>query len=338
MSHNIQSRDSVFAVVQSWHGLSTVLPVLTPEICFPWGVTLEQVSYGLGANQKQLGRWAVPCSTDDGLPLGETGMPVNLATYVVRTPQDLWRLRDEVTTGTQNTVVSCGSVGQRSKFFISTKLNELETLTLKDGTKTELLLNSQGSVDKSRPEQHSISSIRIVCQNTMDMSFLQDSIKFRYSHHINMNDRIAKDKPLIEAAAGLSAVIKTAFNDLIAKPCNTTRAERIYTGLIVSPDQEEVSKRAENMIQQHISCFRSGAGNSGSSEYDLLNGFSELRTKGYDGSKKSRFDTFETSEFGNYGASKSRLAQMLISDRDDLDKVEARGRKLMSVGPVVVPV
>jgi hypothetical protein len=321
-----------------WHNLTKVIPVLTPEICFPWGITLEQIYYGVGENQKQLGRWAIPVSTDDLLPLGSGGTPVNLATYVVRTPHDLWKLRDDVTAGTQNTVVSCGSVGQRSKFFISTKLNELEALTLQDGTKTELLLNSLGSVDKSRPEQHSISSIRGVCQNTMDMSFFNDAIKFRYSHHINMNDRIAKDKPLIEAVAGLSAVIKAAFNDLITKPCNTARAERIYTGLIVSPEQEEISKRAENMIQQHVDCFSRGAGNSGKSEYDVLNGFSELRTKGYDGSKKSRFDTFETSEFGNYGASKSRLARMLISDRDELNKVEERGRKLMSVGPVVVPV
>lgn len=337
MAHNIQARDVQYGTQMGWHNLTKVLPVLTPEICFPWGITLEPISYGVGPNQKQLGRYVVPCATDDLLPLGK-GVPVNLASYTVRTPQDLWKLRDEVTTGTENTVVSCGSVGSRSKFFISTKLVEIERLTLNDGTQTELLLNSIGAIDKTLPEQHSISSIRIICQNTLEMSFLQDAVKFRYSHHINMNDRIAKDKPLIEAVAGLSAVVKAAFNTLIANKCDVARAERIYTGLVVSPGQDEIAKRAENMIQQHVSCFRSGAGNSGSSEYDLLNGFSELRTKGYDGSKKSRFDTFETSEFGSYGASKSRLAEMLISDREELDKVEARGRSLMQVRPIAVPV
>jgi len=336
MSHNIEQRDSQYGLEIAWHGLTKVVKEILPKIAFPWGIQLEQMYYGAGEGQKQHGNWVLPIADDDKLPLG-SGVPVNLSTYTIRTPSDLWQLRDEVVQGTENTVVSAGTVENRAKFFISTKLNELERVRVADGSEVELLLNSMGSLDKSLNEQHSISSTRIVCANTLMMSFLSDKVKFRYRHSKNMNDAIKADKPLMQEVAGLAAVVKAAFDTLVVQPCNVDRAHRIYTGLIVSPEQKEVSKRAENMVEQHIECFQRGKGNAGQSEFDLLNGWTDLKTHGYEDSKKSRWDTFETSEFGAYATQKSRLANLLINDRDGLNKVEARGRSLMEVKPVEVP-
>jgi hypothetical protein len=337
MSHNIEKRDKQFGLEMAWHSLTQIVEKILPHIAFPWGIQLEQIYYGTGPGQRQHGKWVLPIADDDRLPLG-SGVPVNLSTYTIRTPLDLWQLRDEVVAGTENTVVSAGTVENRAKFFISTKLNELERIKVADGSEVELLLNSMGSLDKSLNEQHSISSTRIVCANTLMMSFLSDKVKFRYRHSKNMNDAIKADKPLMQEVAGLAAVVKAAFDDLVVKPCDVDRATRIYTGLVASPEQKEVSTRAANIVEEHVECFQRGQGNVGKSEFDLLNGWTQLKTRGYEDSKKSRWDTFATSEFGAYSDQKVRLANLLINDRDGLNKVEARGRSLMEIEPIVVSI
>ncbi len=97
MSHEIEQRDRQYGLIQAWHGLTQIVPTVTSEIAFPWGIQLEQVYYGTGAGQKQHDRWVVPVADDDKLPLGN-GTPVNLESYTIRTPADLWQLRDNVLT------------------------------------------------------------------------------------------------------------------------------------------------------------------------------------------------------------------------------------------------
>ncbi len=330
MAHKLEERDAQYGVIQAWHGLTKIVELITPEIAFPWGVLLAPVSYELPDGKKKAhGSYHLPIADDDFLPLG-SGVPINLDSYTLRCPKDLWKLRDAVVTGTENLVVSAGTVQNRAKFFISTKLVELEKVKLDDGSEMELLLNSMGSMDKSLNEQHSISSTRIVCNNTLMMSFLRDTIKFRYRHSKNMSAKIDADKPLIEKVAGFSAIVKATFDSLLAEPCDKDRAERVYTGLIASDGQETVSSRARGMIDEHITAFQRGDGNAGKTEFDLLNGWTQPKTRGYSDSEKSKWDTFETSEFGAYANQKTRLADLLVNDRPALSKIEQRGAALLA--------
>lgn len=332
MSHAIEKRDKQVGIEMAWHGLTDVVDIVTYERAFPWGVVLAPVSYGVVTPTPAVvphGKWVLPLASDDNLPLG-AGVPVNLESYTLRTPKDLWGLRDQILAGVNSTVVSAGSVQNRAKYFVSTKLNDLEAIKLQDGSVIEILLNSMGSMDKSLVEQHSLSSTRIVCRNTLMMSFLGDEVKFRYRHSKNMTEIIQDDSDIMESVAGASAVIKAAFNSLINFPCNKDRAERIYTGLIVSEGQEAVSKRALNMIEEHVICFERGDGNEGKTEFDLLNGWTQPKTRGYSDSEKSNWSTFETSEFGAYMNQKVKLAIMLLKDRETLAKIEERGRALLA--------
>jgi hypothetical protein len=335
MSHEIRRRDQVFSVADTWHHLEKRAEVITPEVAFPWNINLEPMFYGQPGQQKQFGRWVLPTASDDGLPIG---VPINLATYAVRTPKDLWSVRDEVVAGVGNQVVTAGTVMDRARYFISSKLTELEKIKHNDGTESELIFNAMGSLDKSLHEQFSMSSIRIVCNNTLSLAFMTDKVRFRYRHSINMVNKVKEDKPLMQEVAGLAAVVKAAFDDLITKPCNVDRAHKIYTGLIVSPGQQEISKRAEHIVEQHVECFQRGKGCNGKTEFDLLNGFTHARSVGYDGSKKDLWSTFESSEFGAYAQSKESFADLLVNNRVGLDKVEARGRSLMEIRPMLVPV
>lgn len=343
MSHGIEKRDKQYGITQAWHGLTEVREVITQEEVFPWKIVLGDSFFSyqkvnedgtMSTITQEHGSNVVPLASDDFLPLG-TGNAVNPESYTIRTPAELWALRDRILVGVNNTVVSAGTVNNRGKYFISTKLNDLEQIRLQDGTTVELLLNSMGATDKTLVEQHSISSTRIVCQNTLMMSFLGDKLKWRFRHSKNMNEHITNSEEAMENAAGASAVVEAAFNSLLNYSCSKDRAEAIYTGLIVSDGQECISPRARNMIDQHIQCFESGAGNTGKTEFDLLNGWTELKTKGYADSDKGKWGVFETSEFGAYANQKVHLAIMLLKNREGLEKVAARGRELIKATEAV---
>jgi len=229
-------------------------------------------------------------------------------------------------------------VMDRARYFISTKLNELERIKHADGSESELIFNAMGSLDKSMNEQFSMSSIRIVCNNTLSLAFATDKVKFRYRHSINMASRVKEDKPLMQEVAGLAAVVKAAFDGLIAEKVNKDFAHRVYTGLVVSPVQKEISTRAQNIIDAHLDCFQRGAGNNGQTMFDLLNGWTGPRSTGFEGSKKDNWSVYESSDFGSYMRDKESFANLLVNDRAGLAKVEARGRELLTVGPVLVPV
>jgi len=346
MSHEIKERDSQWGTEMAWHGLTHVVPEVKREEVFPWKVKLAPVNFEVSEPQFDTSvtppapladkivqvrhaKNVLPLATDDNQPLGN-GSVVNLETYTIQTPDEVWNMRDRIVDGVPNTVVSAGSVFNRGRFFISTKLNDLARLKLSDGSEVDIFLNAIGSLDKSLTEQYSLSSTRIVCNNTLMVSFLTDKIKWRFRHSKNMKTELEQDADLLANATEAASLVGDAFNSLLNNQCSVDRARNIYTGLIVSDGQDEISKRAENMIDQHIECFARGQGNVGQTEFDLLNGWTQLKTKGYDDTKKGRWDTFETSEFGAYANQKVRLAVMLLRNRNDLAKIEQRGYNLQT--------
>jgi hypothetical protein len=333
MAHKLEKRDSQYGIVMAWHNLTKIVPKITREIAFPWQVVLAPVLYQNGEKTVEHNGWRLPLASDDGLPLG-FGVPVNCAgdnaTYTLRTPFDTWNFVQQVTNGTLTTVVSAGTVQNRSKYFISTKLDELEDVKLEDGSKIELILNGLGSMDKSLHESIVYSGTRTVCYNTLMMNFLQKENAWKYRHSKNMAQKIENDKPLIEKAVGFSAIVKATFDSLIGKPCNVDRARNVYAGILAPDGAEELSKRSQNMLVEHVDCFRTGDGNSGKSEFDLLNGWTQPRTRGYSDSKKDDWSVYETSEFGSYSRSKEQFAAMLVNGRDELAKVEEIGARLVA--------
>jgi hypothetical protein len=337
----------------AWHKLTRVVELITKELSFPWQVNLAQLAYNKGLNGppewtphvgvqgenedvQDADDWVLPLASDDLLPLG-FGNPVNLRTYTVRTPSQVWDFMEEITKGTKVQIVSSGTVQNRSKFFIANKLVELESVKIADGSQIELIANFIGSLDKSIKQQMVVSGIRTVCYNTLMMNFLlKGENSWQYRHTKNMQSSIDADKPLIERVMGLSAVVKATFDQLVTQPCTVDRAAAIYCGFLSRPkgnDEDawpvEVSSRSRNIIEAHVDAFRRGDGNNGKTEFDLLNGWTQLRTRGYEDSTKDKFETFETSEFGSYKEDKKLFAEMLTTKRPRLALIEAKGAELI---------
>lgn len=391
MADNIQLRDVQIGVEQAWHK-KTIIPadgVVTKELAFPWTPVYQPVFFPAGLNMPdvaavlagtnkftmsnfhavrkalteasagyvQHGKWVIPVASDDGKPLGY-GNPINLDTYSVEGPGETWDFVQDILKGTKFQVVSAGTVGNRSKFFVSARLDELSKIVSNDGKEHWINFNGMGSLDKTLKKQLNVSAITICCQNTLFMDFLADhslgalrasldlpnlmlgvdekmKLKWSYRHSKNMKGHVESDRPVMEQAAGLSAVVKATFDSLLKNPCSKDRAAAVYAGYITRPlgkKEEwptELSTRAKNMVDEHAECFYTGDGNVGQTEADLLSGWTQPRTRGYKESDKEAWDTFATSEMGSYGRSKSDFAEMLAFGRDRLAEVESKGRELL---------
>ena len=340
--HNIQDRDAQYGLVMAWHKLTKIVDKVTKEIAFPWHILtaplFRQTEQGFVVHKasEQGKGWATAIASDDSLPVGN-GLPFNLDSYSMQSPHDAWHYMEKRLSGINYQTVSALTTGNRSKFAISNKLVELEKIKTADGDEVELIFNFIGSLDKTLPIHLNVSSIRTVCENTLMMNFLKtDGFKLRLKHTKNVGEKLEANKQLVEQAVGYSAVVKATFDSLVEQPCTVDRAQRIYTGFLASDGAEEMSTRLGTLVEQHVECFQRGLGNQGKSEFDLLNGFTQLRTRGYEESKKSAWSTFASSELGSFALEKTEFAGLLTTwndkrtERKALDSVEARGKTLLA--------
>lgn len=356
MSDNILERDVQVGLEMGWHGKTKVVKTVTKELVYPWTVAL--VPLNRGDTGQQLDKWVIPIASDDNLPLG-FGNPINLRTYTPENPHETWEFMEIVLKDTEYRVVSAGTVQNRSKFFVSAELVQLEKITVLDGSEIKLYFNGMGSLDKSLNKKLCVSSTRTVCYNTLMLDFLAEQtveslrktlgekfmpwvtdeiakktkMAWKYRHSKNMQTAVRQDFDAMEQAAGYSAIVKAMFNQRVQTPCNVDRAERIYVGYLFGQKDEKLSTRARGIIDEHLAVFQGEAkdsGNSGRTEFDLLNGFTQPLTRGYSSSERDSWDIFETSDFGVYANRKNDFAGMLSFDRDHLGKVENRGKELLA--------
>lgn len=339
-------RDFQIAEQQAWHGLTILKkPEITdfPEI-IPAVLTLngKDAVYG---NRK----YVMPISTDDGLPVappycGETMVDLEektcpakpedtRGTYILFTPREAWAWVSEILSGTGHEFQSVGMLWNRSFWFISVALNELKSLKTGDGRDTNFQLNFSGGLDRSVSPQCELSSIVAVCHNTISLSRVTGKVLFAERATKNFTSRLELAKAEVEKAVGMTAVFKAAMDSLADKPCDKSRAERIFTGYLTEEGDEKISTRTRNTVSELTRLHDEGIGNGGSgeTEFDLLNAFTERFTRGSSTAKTSPGRRFVSSEYGSNADTKADFFRLLTEKRDDLAEVEERGKMLLAV-------
>ena len=166
MAHGIYTdRDFQIAMEMAWHKL-TILKQPTRE-AFPEIVPMP-LTYQIGNDTYPVihgdKRYVSPVALDDGLPVAP---PYCEGTYSLFTPRDAWDWAASILAGTQYDVQSIGMLWNRSNWFISVKLTELQNLSVGDGRETRFQLNLSGGLDRSMSPQGELSSTVVVCANTL---------------------------------------------------------------------------------------------------------------------------------------------------------------------------
>lgn len=341
MAHGLMSEESFHIATQmGWHGLTNVVDKVVREH-YP-EIVQSPLYFGDDAKPLSVGGkpYYVPISLDNGKPVAP---PYSPDSYTLFTPRDGWDWITGILAGTGFTVESIGMIWGRTQWFLSIALDELRSV----GTKENVYqLNASGGLDRSMSPQVELSSTRVVCANTLNISRMTGQVLFKSKATKKFTERRELATAEIEKAVGMARVFEEQFAKLANTPCTPERAGRIYAGFLgldtipvgQSEPVKELSTRSAGTVETLKTLFATGRGNSGQTEADVLNGYTELYTRGnvdsprYDASK-----AWVSGEFGGNADKKAVFANLMIERNCvaagrgwSLDEVADYGKTLLA--------
>lgn len=328
MAHGILERDFVMAGLSTekdWHKKTINKGAILCANDFP---EMEGRELQFDAGNGELrplsidgSVWRVPVTTDDGLPCGK---PYG-ESFTLFTPRQGFQLVESILDGTDFEVERIGLLWNRSKWFVSAYLRELATIAPK-GEKFQL--NFSGGIDGTMSPQCELSHVRAVCWNTISLSRLQGEILFKRKLTKGFDSALESAKPEIEKAVGMARLFREAMGKAEEKPCHVQTAREIYAGAI-GEKAEKLTTTARNTVEGLTALFQRGDGNNGRTLADVVNGFTQYGTRGFETSRKDIFTRLESSEFGGMADRKAEFVWSIFVD--DGAKFQAKGAALLAV-------
>jgi hypothetical protein len=326
MSANIQSIDVQVGTETAWHKMTHVKPVINRgncEIIYPMHKEPLQTVSGIAT-----GFFGIVCDDVNAV----VGSPVG-ADYTLIDHDMIWDMVDKALAGTSHTIVSCGTVGSRSRGFISVKLSANFVAAGRD---TEDVLNIiWGHGGKCAVIGRTGITV-IVCQNTLSLALARrGNFNFNVRHTGNAIHKLDGMSEAIDAHCGVVAEFKQTMEQFTKQSCNPTEARQIFAGFLVREDKpEEVSTRASNQIDEFVSLYQRGKGNTGKDFADVFNATSDYYTHSSSGGE-NRWKQVESSEFGMGNRRKTEMFNLLngadVPDLGNLATVRSRGDKVLQL-------
>lgn len=307
MSHGIETlRDFQTGIAMEWHKKTKVVDQVF-RYMFPEIQKVQSAIILPDGSVKILTDRHTPISLDDNLPCGE-----DLASLF--TPHKAWDLVHELLAGTGFKVESIGMIKNRSKWFISTSLDELQQVKADN---VKINLNFSGGLDGCLAPQADLNGIRIVCANTLAFSRATGKPLFRAKQTLNFFKTLEDRKAEISAAVGQVKVIDEKIKRMQDTPCALAEAKSVFLALLNPPGAKEISTRTDNQVEELAGLFAHGDGNHGETRYDALNAVTQLYTRGSvnDKSKKNVWSQYESSEFGAFADRKAGFFAMATDDK-----------------------
>lgn len=327
MAANIQERDIQTGLSQAWHGLTNIVESITKEnagINYPMETRPLFIKKTDGTEIETDHKQIV--SLDDELPIGN---PVSSGYCLIENSR-IWDMVQDALLGMKHQIVSVGTVADRSKGFISVKLDEAFTAASR---LTEPLLNliwgHGGNISLIARSGFTVT----VCENTFNVNLGRKGKEFNLSlkHTKNALDRIQNMNEAIQNYAGVVAEFKAAMDSFESVSCDEENARKIIGGVIVPDSFERDSKvatRTRNTIDRMVTLFEGGAGNKGKNLSDVFNAATDYYSHESSGGDNNRMKQFVSSEFGAGQRMKETFFNVL-SNEDELATVKARGEKVM---------
>jgi hypothetical protein len=249
--------------------------------------------------------------------------------------------------GVDAEIVTAGTLGAGKRAFFSVDIkghSEIELKrTVRGVTETDKLmafLNIVTSHDGTLAAKGYDSTVRIVCQNTLDWSLsAAGEVGFNVYHTAGAEVAVSKMGDLLNAILLGRANFKDSMSLLDSVAVSHADAHKLAVAYFVYGQsagetelQYELSKKALNAADEISTLFSRGRGNRGVSLYDLLNGATDYWTNGNGtGKKASRFEKLSKANFATAAEHKQAFRNLLLSIAGGYSKELAVADKALSI-------
>lgn len=260
--------------------------------------------------------------SNDGLPLGK---PFS-GSFSVFDARQGYEWINEILAGTEFQIARHGMLWNRSKWFFAVRLTELQKLC---ATGEEFILNISNGLDGSLSRGAELSHFFAVCWNTVNLSRMMGKRLFNVKNTKNASVRMEAQREEIEKMVGMARLFKEAMGQAREIPCKVQTAREIYAGAILEANTE-ITTAKRKTLDGLVSLFQRGDGNRGETVADVLNGFTQYGTRGFESSKKDLFTRIESSEFGGMADKKADFARNVL-DSNLRESLRDTGAKLLAM-------
>lgn len=327
MAHNIQLRDIQTGNEMAWHKLTKVEKDITAQNCgIYYGMEMRDLYFSNGKDLV-LGNGRQIVSLDDGLPVGRAvGKDYQLIANV-----EIWDTVKNALEGTKHSVVSCGTVANRSLGFVSVKVSDD---FIAAGRNTQSVMNVIWGHGGNKSVIGRSGFTVVVCENTLNMAMAEKS-DFKLSIRHTAKANVLDLGRAIEAHIGVEAEFKLAMNHLHAIDATPSVARKIYAGFVsggVTPETKTGISRFNNTVNRMAELFQYGKGNSGRTMADVLNGATDYYSHESSGGAENPWKQFSSSEFGSGNARKTEFAGLLSDSVQRLETVRHGESVLLALG------
>ncbi len=316
-----------------WHGKTNVVECITREnsgIVYPMEKRPLFLSFEDDKGERTFNdaNFFAIVSMDDQLAIGN---PVG-ADYNLISNGEIWDLVSNSLGGTKYQIVSAGSVDNRSKVFVSVKLEN--ALFSAAGRDTENVLNFMFGHGGKMGVNIRTGITVIVCQNTLNAALARrGELSLNVKHTKNSAAKLQSMEKTIDAHVGVTAEFKRAMDEIAGIKATEADARKIFAGF-VGRDQsgkpvEELSTRAENTVDRLTELFRTGKGNDGNDQSDVLNAFTDYYSHESSGGD-NRWKQFVSSEYGSADRDKREAYQLLTDPVSLVDERRKSGVKALN--------
>jgi phage/plasmid-like protein (TIGR03299 family) len=258
MAHalEIQNGEVAFALrgAPAWHGLAnhtftededvSTADMLTASKLANWDVSLEDVQYP--ADYRSNTDLFMVTRTNP-FDAGKDVLAVVGSKYRVFQNEDLFTLGDNILDGGASWE-SAGSIKNGKVVFGSLVVPRefiLDPQGIADTTKTYLLVSS--SHDGSASVTASITPVRVVCQNTLNMALRSTKQSFKMRHTLKTGERVAEARRVLGLTFQHMDTFESLAKDLFESKLDAKGWDSIVESLYPTPD----ASSAKSAITKH---------------------------------------------------------------------------------------
>ena len=271
MAHNINENSRVFTVGKAWHGLGTVVKT---EQTAKEAIQLAKLDYNvvksdLFTNDKKINSHIAIIREDTKEVLGITSNKYQIIQNI-----DAFDFFDTLVGSGQAIYHSAGALGEGERIWILAKLPNDIIVNNDDVVEKYLCLTT--SHDGKSSLQMYFTPVRVVCQNTLNMSMANSKNGISIRHSNQYKNKIEEARNILNISINYYSQFGQIIKKFESVEMQKESLNKYFDKVLEINDDKETSTRKENQKHDLLCLFENGKGQKIGNRHSLWKAYNSF--------------------------------------------------------------
>lgn len=271
MAHNINENSRVFTVGKAWHGLGTIVET---EQTAKEAVQLAKLDYNvvksdLFTDDKKINSHVAIIREDTKNVLGITSNKYQIIQNI-----DAFDFFDTLVGSGQAIYHSAGALGQGERIWILAKLPNDIVVNNDDVVEKYLCLTT--SHDGKSSLQMYFTPVRVVCQNTLNMSMANSKNGISIRHSNQYKNKIEEARNVLNISINYYSQFEQIIKKFESVEMQEEGLNKYFDKVLEINDDKEISTRKENQKHDLLCLFENGKGQKTGNRHSLWKAYNSF--------------------------------------------------------------